>query len=90
MTGDDWMDLEPYPGPPHYEPTAQESFAALGKALKNTVDPYVAAYEAWATVFTKAFGPKKFPLPPRELGRPPRNYGPLPKRVFSHRGRKAY
>lgn len=86
----EWMDLEPYPGPPHTEPTARESFAALGRLLRNAYDPYVHAFEAFAEAFMKPNYPQSFPLPPRELGRPPRNYGPLPKRTFSHRGRKVY
>lgn len=90
MTGEWWMDLEPYPGPPHYEITASESLAAMGKAMKATFDPYAKAYEAFAAAFMKNNLPKTFPIPPRELNKPHRNYGPQPKRVFSHRGRKAY
>lgn len=86
----EWMDLEPYPGPPHTEPTIQESITALSKVLKNTFDPYAKAYETLAKVLMKSFGPQKFPIPPRELNKPMRNYGPVPKRTFSHRGRKTY
>lgn len=91
MTGDECMDLEPYPGPPHYEPTVQESFVAIGKAVKSAFNPYVQAYEAWGEVFIKALGTKQsFLIPPRELNKPPRNHGPLPKRTYSRKGRKVY
>lgn len=90
MTGDDWMDLEPYPGPPHWEPTIADTVAALGRAFGRPLRHYTKPFEAIQKAFANIETHQSFPIPPRELNKPLRNHGPVPKRVFSHRGRKAY